>query len=93
MKKIRIDTSDPIPNRWRIYLDDQDISSMVYALQLNARVDELPEVHLFLRGLVDLPDEIQAIVKASIDDNLDEDNLVEMTAFQDEARHFARTGG
>ena len=66
---IRIETNGKMQTRnWRVFIGDHDISGLVAGLTLKARAGEHARVHLDLIGIVELPDELQAIVTATLEE-------------------------
>ena len=65
-----IDEPSGIGRHIRLYLDDIDISNFVYGLEIKIAVDAVTDVTLHCRGIVELPEDLQALVKVEVDKDL-----------------------
>lgn len=67
MNKIRIE-GDGMPMTTRIFLDDKDISRWVQGINIDIRIGtDVPIVTLSCIGLLDIPDELNALVTAKVE--------------------------
>lgn len=62
--KVRIDTNgSAIAKRWKIYLDDADISRFVKGINFSVTVGDIPRVSLEIVGQLIMPDDLRAIIE------------------------------
>jgi hypothetical protein len=65
--KVETDNTTPLVKRWRVYLDNQDITRYVRGLDIHAAVGDVATVDLHLIGALELPGEIHALATAQQD--------------------------
>ena len=83
-----IDEPEPTVRKARLFLDDVDISSFVYGIDISMGIDKVTDVTLHCRGIVELPEDLQALVKVEVDNGIVIDGFTEISTIEDEYKSY-----